>query len=269
MLAVDPKGMIECLTDLYDAHETWKYATSGEGSDFLFGVCVNCFLGSTPRWIANNLPEDAIGGGLWSRLAVIVGYEKYKRITLPPTPPEELYKNLLHDLAHISTLVGAFMWDEEGYRIFDEWYQKLDSKYREVKDENLHSFLERIHIMVLKCAMALRVSYSDELILTPRDIGLAIGYLDTVLATAGDALAGHGKSTTSAEVEKVITQIHQAKIITTRELLQMNYRNTNASELRLVLETVTGMGVAKAISFDGDNTTYEWVGSSLYKRKRE
>ncbi|MCP3684349.1 MAG: DUF3987 domain-containing protein, partial [bacterium] len=62
-LAVDPKAMIEILTDLFDSHDEWKYETSGEGHDSLFGLCVSCLFASTPSWIAANLPEEAIGGG--------------------------------------------------------------------------------------------------------------------------------------------------------------------------------------------------------------
>jgi hypothetical protein len=277
LLAVDPKGMIEVLTDLYDSHDQWKYSTSGEGHDYLYGVCINCFLGSTPNWISRNLPEEAIGGGLWSRMATIVGYDRHKRITLPPLPPEGLYEDLLEDLVRVSNLVGEFEWEDggdswppegEAYAVFDEWYQGLDSKYMEVKDDRIHSFLERIHIMVLKVAMVLRVSYSDSLVITPGDIRGAITTLETVLASASDALGGHGRSRTATDVEKVIQQVKMLKKVTSKELLQMNYRNTNKTELDEVLATVVGMGLIEAETYNKDNSvTYKWIGKG--KRKKE
>ena len=263
LLAVDPKGMIEVLTDLYDSHDTWTYKTAGVGTDYLYNVCVCCFLGSTPGWISTNLPEEALTGGWSSRVAVVSANEKYKRISLPPLPSEELYQDLLHDLGIISNLVGEFQWGDGAYKIFDQWYQKLDLKYLEVKDERLHSFLERIHVMVLKVAMALRVAYSNELLLTSDDIGRSIDLLEEVLATASLAFFGQGRSRTSFEVERVLTQLRTLGKTTFKELLQMNYRNTNKTELKEVLDTIVAMGVVVPIYSNDGGVVYKW------KRKGE
>ena len=182
LLAVDPKPMVECLTDLFDSHDAWKYATSGEGHDFLYGVCVSCFIGTTPGWISDNLPDLVIGGGLSSRIVIVTGREKYKRVTVPDTPSESLYTDLLHDLTIISNLIGEFTGGEGAYDVFDRWYQKkIDEYYKEIKDERIHSFIERIHIMVLKTAMALHVSYSNDLVLGCDDIGRSIDILGFLL----------------------------------------------------------------------------------------
>lgn len=262
LLAIDPKGMIEVLTDLYATHDTWTYKTSGEGTDALCNLCVNCFLGSTPKWIAENLPEIAMGAGFSSRIAMIMGYDKYRRITLPPTPPKEMYEKLIYDLGIISTLVGEFKWKDglegEAYLLYDKWYQALDNKYTEVKDDRLHPFLERIHVMVLKVAMALRVAYSDDLTLVTDDIGRAIDLLERVLDTASDALAGQGRSRTSIDVERILTQVRLAGETSFRELLTYNHRHTNKAELQEVLDTVVAMGVVVVTEYKDENTFYKW-----------
>lgn len=259
LLAVDPKGMIEVLTDLYDSHDSWLYRTHGQGSDSLKNVCVCCFIGSTPGWISNNLPEEALSGGWASRVAIIAETQKYKRVTVPPTPPAEQYDNLLFDLVRISNLVGEFKWGVGAYELFDQWYQGLDSKYVEVKDERLHSFLERIHIMVLKVAMALHVAYSDELIITVNDVGQGIDLLEEVLATASEGFAGHGRSRTSADIQKIITQIRTLKNVTFTDLLAANYRNTNKSELKEVLDTIVAMKIVRVEFDEHGDAHYIWT----------
>jgi len=258
LLAVDPKGMIEILTDLYDCHDTWTYKLKEE-NDSLFNICVSCFLGSTPKWIAENLPEIAMGAGLSSRITMIMGYDKYKRITLPPIPPEKIYEDLIYDLGIISTLVGEFKWEPSAYALYDKWYQELDRKYQEVKDDRLHPFLERIHVMVLKTTMALRVAYSNELIMVVDDIGRSIDLLEQVLNTASDALAGQGRSRTSVDIERILTQIRMAKKISFSEILTLNHWHTNKSELQEVLDTLVAMKSIKPTDYtkDGD-TLYEW-----------
>ena len=260
LLAVDPKGMIEVLTDLFDSHEEWEYGTSGQGHDKLYGVCVSCFIATTPSWLATNLPQEAIGGGFTSRFAIITGYDKYKRVPIPSIPSEALYNKLLSDLSSVAMLTGEFKWTPESKRFFEEWYDTLDEKVNRTKDERLHSFIERMHSIALKVAMALRVSYSNELIISLKDIEGATTLLESVLETAGDALGGHGRSITSVDVELIMRQIKARKIITFNELLSINYRNTNKGELLTVMETIIGMQLVEdRIGGDGI-ITYKWKG---------
>lgn len=260
LLAVDPKGMIEVLTDLYDSHDEWEYGTSGKGHDKLYGVCVSCFIATTPSWLASNLPQEAIGGGYTSRHVIVSGYDKYKKVPIPTTPNQDLYRELLSDLSIIAMLVGEFKWTPDAKKYFEDWYRTLDGKVEKTKDERLHSFIERMHVIVIKVTMAIHVSYSNELVFLLEDIKSAISLLEVVLDTAGDALGGHGRSLTSVDIELIMRQIRQRKTISFQELLSINYRNTNKLELLTVLETIVAMGVAEErVSSEGVKT-YRWKG---------
>ena len=262
LLAVDPKGMIEVLTDLWDCHDAWGYKTATQGQDFIHNLCLSCFLGTTPIYISTNLPELAMGGGFSSRLIIVMGYQKYKRVTVPPIPPEKKYQDLLYDLDTISHLKGEFKWEQDAYDYFDEWYQKLDLKYAEVKDDRLHPFLERIHVMVLKTTMALRVAYSDDLTFVADDIGRSIDLLEGILVTASDALSGQGRSRTSFEVERLLGQVQTMGRVSFTELLQMNYRHTNKSELQEVMETLVGMKDKISVEHKDGEVWYTWKSKS-------
>ena len=260
LLAVDPKGMIEVLTDLFDSHEEWEYGTSGQGHDKLYGVCVSCFIATTPIWFAANLPQEAIGGGFTSRFAIVTGYDKYKRVPIPSIPDEALYNKLLADLSVVAMLTGEFKWTKNSRDFFKEWYKTLDDKVSSTKDDRLHSFIERMHVIALKVAMAIHVSYSNELAIRLSDIQAATDLLETVLNTAGDALGGHGRSLTSVDIELIMRQIKQRGSMNFDELLAINYRNTNKGELETVLETIEAMKVVSTrVSSEGIKT-YKWKG---------
>ena len=260
LLAVDPKGMIEVLTDLYDSHDEWEYGTSGQGHDKMYGVCVSCFIATTPVWFAANLPQEAVGGGYTSRHVIITGYDKYKRVPIPGIPDQVLYNQLLSDLSIVAMLTGEFKWTDASRDFFKAWYKTLDDKVNMTKDDRLHSFIERMHVIALKVSMAIHVSYSNELVIELSDIEAATTLLETVLQTAGDALGGHGRSITSVDVELIMKQIRHRGSITFQELLSMNYRNTNKPELLTVLETIVGMGtVEERVSSIGVKT-YRWKG---------
>jgi len=260
LLAVDPKGMIEVLTTLFDSHDEWEYGTSGQGHDKLYGVCVSCFIATTPSWLASNLPQEAIGGGFTSRFAIVTGYDKYKRVPIPRIPNIEIYNNLLHDLSIVAMLSGEFQWAPDSKQFFKDWYNTLDEKVNQTKDERLHSFIERMHAIALKVSMAIRVSYSNDLTITLGDIEGATELLETVLKTAGDALGGHGRSITSVDIELIMRQIKHRRSVTFEELLSINYRNTNKHELETVLETIEAMKVVEGKTSAAGVTTYFWKG---------
>jgi hypothetical protein len=252
-LAQDPKGMIECLTDIYDSHDKWEYKTSEKGKDVLFNVCVNCFLGTTPGWIANNLPEEAIGGGFTSRFAIVFGDSKYKWISLPPIPPLKLYKDLVHDLGEIGQLTGKFRWGNGTFRRYDKWYLGTKKKVKEIGDPRLYGYLDRMHVMVLKVAMCLHVARSEELVLEERDMVSAIDMMELVLRTAGDAFAGHGRSRYAADTDRVLKQVKECGKTTFSNLLGMNYQDTGFTELKEVVDGVVGMGkVGRKYREDGE-----------------
>ncbi len=253
-LATDPKGMTEVLTDLYDSHDQWEYQTAGAGKDKLHNICINVIVATTPSWIATNLPEGAIGGGFTSRFIIVYGDDKYKWLSLPPPPPGKLYSSLKHDLMHIAQLTGTFKWDKEAYKIYDEWYQSIKETQRNLRDDRLRGFVSRMHTIMLKTAMSIRVSYEDNLILAPQDINRSIMMIESVLNTASDALGGQGAGKGAPDADRILKQIYKYKEIDYQELLQLNFRHTSKEEFDAVLATLEGMGVVTRL-FANNKTT--------------
>lgn len=262
LLSVDPKGMIEVLTDLYDSHDVWKYKTAGQGEDNLYGVCVSCLIATTPTWLASNLPEEAIGGGYTSRHVIVFGdqHDRYKSVSIPPAPPEKIKKALLHDLSIISMLAGEFKWGEGSRAFYDKWYKTLPEKRNGLKDTRLHGYMARIHVIALKVAMARRVSYTSDLTIDKVDLEFAFGLLEKALERASDALGGFGKSKNAVTVERVLKQIYNHKGISYEELLSYNFRDASKTDLDEILETCIGMGSVKDFLDEKGNRYFEFKG---------
>jgi hypothetical protein len=252
-LAIDPKGMIEILTDLFDAHDEWEYKTSEKGTDTIRNLCINCLFATTPSWIADNLPQEAIGGGFTSRFAIISGREKYKFVACPPPLDDEIYGDLCHDLNIVSGLSGAFSWGEGAMEFFEDWYGTVEGKVQAMSDERLHGYLERMHIMVLKTAMCLHVSERSSLILDKNDIYRATLLLEDVLQHTSDALIGHGRSKDSVMTEKVMLQIRTMEQLTFKELMKLNYRDVTKPELSDIVAKLYAMGVIDLIQAENMN----------------
>ena len=245
LLAIDLKNMIEVLTDLFDSHDRWTYKTSSQGGDFIEGVCVSCLVATTPIWLANNLPAEAIGGGYTSRNIIVYEEKEYKDVAIPPIPDARLYRALLGDLNHVATLVGEFRWEEEAQNYFKEWYPSLKKLRRHIKDDRMHPFLGRLHVIAIKVCMALRVSYSDDLVITKPDLEKAVLILTEIARTGGDALGGVSTSKLGPIKEKIRTQLRRVGKATDSELLSWNYRDLEEETFESIMKTLLRAGKVK------------------------
>ena len=261
LLAVDPKGIIEVLTDLYDSHDVWKYKTSGKGEDFLYNVCVSCFIVTTPTWLVNNLPDEAIGGGYTSRHVIVAGGQRHKLVPFPPKPNKKLLKMLVEDLRKITTLVGEFELHPEARKLYKDWYSLIPQKQRLVKDDRIHGYLNRMHVIALKVSMALRVAYSNDLIVSPDDMGQSLDLINESIESSSLALGGHGRSKLGPDTDMVINQVKGFGTIPFKELMSLNYRNLSKTDLESVLETIESMGkISKPFVTEKNDIIIKWKG---------
>ena len=261
LLARDPKGIVELLVDLYDAGDTWKYRTSGQGYDYVYGVCISCLIATTPGWFANNLPSDAIGGGYTSRNVIISASAKYKQVPIPPAPNRKLFEALVHDLNCVATLVGPFKWGEGAVELYEEWYGTLPKLLLTTKDERLHPYIGRIHTCALKTAMALKVSESDELVLGVDDLGRAIAMLEEALRSAPEAFGGYGRSKLGPDTERIKAQVKALGRVSLIDLLKKNFMNLSKRELLEIMESLEAMELVQS-GYDktGNKLIYVWKG---------
>lgn len=267
-LAVDAKAMIEVLTEIYDPHDEWEYKTSGVGADKLYGVCTNALFASTPMWIANNLPEEAIGGGFTSRTIIITAEKKYKWLDIPPPPDPLIYDRLRTDLLRIRSLVGEFQWHPEARELYGDWYSTFEELTKNCRDQRMRPFIARMHTIAIKVAMCLHVARADSLIIEPSDMGQAIELVSDVYETAPAAFGGHGRSRSSVETDTIMRQIQMFGKTSFPELLKLNFRNTNKKELEEILETVVAMGCVR-VDYDEKATPYyTWRGLHSDGEKR-
>lgn len=263
LLAVNPKEMIEVLTDLYDCPDKWDYGTTQRGDDFLYNVCLNTLIATTPSWMMRNLPPEAIGEGFTSRFALVYADTVYKRIAWPElsSTARKLQDYLVGDLLHISRLVGEFKVSPEAKDLFSGWYHNIDSKIKSTRDERLHPFIGRMHAMVLKVAMVLRVDHTDELLIEPPEIERAIEYLEEILATASGAFGSLGSTKTGINVMRILIQLKTLGKSSFQELLATNLQYLTKFDLEQVLETLEATHAIKTFIVDGEKYC-EWTGMS-------
>lgn len=275
LLAVDPKAMIEFLTDGFDYHEdTWEYNTKHGREDKIYGPCISLFAATTPTYVANNIPYEAFGGGFFSRVVFVVGKEKKQRISLPQMSEEQrgLLEQLARDLHTISFLSGKFFWENAAFELYDTWYNGLDRFYEVVTDERFHGYLERMHIHALKVAMALSVSTSNNLVINEDHMRVAINLIEDRVSELPDAFGGLGRSDQSVNLHMLIEQISVVGQIKSSELLRQNWRNMNQMEFDMAIDALYKMdyiSMGSSMQADGrPDKIIKWKGGNKGAPKR-
>jgi hypothetical protein len=116
--------MIVTLTDLFGCPKKWKYSTKTQGKDLIINAYLTIFGAITPSILQSKLTQEAVGGGLISRLIFVVGYGPEKRIPQPWRTPEEsvIYDSLFQDLLIINNLAGPFRFTERAMEEYSLWY---------------------------------------------------------------------------------------------------------------------------------------------------
>lgn len=243
LMATNAAGMIDFLTDIYDGNPDWSRNTKKNSLQVIKHPWLGIFSGTTPRWLGEHLGLMAVEGGLIARMILVFSDERLLENSWPELSPEmeSLRKDLVHDLSIICTLEGEFKFDGgktgDAFRWYDLWYRDktsiLDqdfpiekgwvSRFPRIPDPRTASYYDRKHIHILKVAMALSLSYKDELLLTLQDLERALVLLDKTEPGMYLAMNAVGKSDTANELSYIYSQIKDAGTVEYGELFKANY----------------------------------------------
>lgn len=226
--------MIDFLTTIYD--ET-RYAnkTKNKGSEDIIGPYVVLLGCTTPAWITARLRDDVISGG-FSRRAVFVYWPgERKRITFPKITPEidAAWQRLLVQSKRIQALKGPFSWDSEAAVWYDEWYTK---KLKIPNDPTVSGYYESKHIQLVKIAMLVSASESNDMVLRIEHLKLALEILESNEANMAKVFSGIGRNELNAVasyVTQLLTGVDGA--MPEKELARAMHREASVDELYKVL----------------------------------
>lgn len=245
MLGADStqNGMLALLTDLYDSPERWSYKTMARGVEEIHNVFLSILAATTPDWLGNSIPADAIGGGFTSRILFCAQTQKRHDNPRPKLTQKEadLEKRLVEDLTRISEIKGEVVLTDAAEKFYDEWYRNRNR--REIEDERFWGYLERKPDHLLKIAIIIAVSFSDDLVVDEIHFKMGLEMLNRLEQRMSDAFIGVGKAS-GKDIVRIVKQIEEAGgRLDYTELMRKNYRHLNSQELELVLATMAAAGM--------------------------
>jgi hypothetical protein len=170
---------------------------------------------TTPSWIADNVPQAAIGGGFTSRCIFLYADRKEKLVPYPgdvvPKGLAEMRYRIFQDLEHISvSICGEYILAPEAKAFGREWYASIWNVAQASKDpSNGTGYVARKQTHAHKLAMVLAASQRDELLITGEDLQLAITMLESLEEDMHKVFSKVGRSEDSLAADKFIELINR------------------------------------------------------------
>lgn len=171
--------LMQLLTKWYDCPEFFEYHTVMRGKEVMNYVHCNMIAGTTPQWLRDGMPPHAVGGGFTSRIIFVYQDKPEKLIAFPEITSEQrrMKKELIEDLKRISKLQGQFTLTGEAREWYENWYTKV-FKPESTPYMSLDGYYGRKHDTLLKVAMCLAVSKSNNLVIDEIEMKMALRALN-------------------------------------------------------------------------------------------
>jgi len=209
LLNLQDRDMINLLIELWDGKKTYEKITKMSGNDIVEAPWINLQAGTTPHWIADNMPQAMIGGGLSSRCIFVYGDQKEKYIAyvdeMIGQGDATLRTKLIQDLEKISMLVGPYTITPAARVWGKEWYEKFwRNATARMDDQMLEGYAARKQTHMHKIAMVLSASRGDSLTITEEDLQLAETMLVDIEADMHRVFSRIGRTEESMQAERFI-----------------------------------------------------------------
>lgn len=250
--------MYDVLTHLFDGNRNVSVETIGRGLDFAEKPCVNLLACTTPDWIASNMPENVIGGGFASRV-IFVFEEKVRRHKLYYKDTDvdwnlvnKQHEDLVADLMHLATAIeGEFTIAPDAEAFMDNetpgslgWYQRHSTRDTSA-NYRLQGYYERKPAHVHKIAMLLHLAYSDDLVLTLKDLQGALAILDDLELKLPRTFENIGKNPFSIDIMRMLDFIRLRREVPKREVMANFYQSADPRRLNELVQGLIDMGEIK------------------------
>lgn len=227
LLVPQDREQVALYITLWDGRDSYSKVTKHSGSDIVEAPWINLIAGTTPNWVADNMPKAMIGGGLTSRMIFVYGDVKEKYIALVDEFVDpldsEFSDKLVEDLIHISeALCGPFTiseaaraWERARY----EHFWKVESL--SMTTTLLEGYAARKQTHIFKTAMILSISRSDSRIIDVEDLQLAATMLDNLEPDMQRVFSSIGRTDESLHAERFIEFVRKKGTISYAEAYRM------------------------------------------------
>lgn len=214
LINLQDRDMVNLLIELWDGKRKYEKITKMSGNDSIEAPWINLQGCTTPHWIADNMPQATIGGGLSSRCVFLYADQKERYIAyvdevINSEADDKLRADLIHDLEHISAnLVGPYTITAEARAWGRDWYERFwKAASSRMDSQMLEGYAARKQTHMHKLAMVISAAQRDDLVIEKDDLQLANSMLEDAETDMPKVFSRIGRSETSLHAERFIDYV--------------------------------------------------------------
>ena len=242
------KQLMSDMTDWYDCRTRWTYRTKNQGTDEILGVWVNLIGGTTPDLVRETLPQEAIGGGLTSRIIFVYAKRKDHKEVIPYGDPETRLK-LVQELELIRMMSGEFKVTEDFISAYSDWYLKHSDE--PLKDPRFSGYVDRRANHIFKLCMILSAARSREMVITGSDFSRATKILYEVEPHMVEVFQGMGRNPLSDVTNRISRAVREIGPLSFSEITDQFCHDATSVELEEVMGTLIRIGHIERVVKEG------------------
>ncbi len=237
-------GLGALLTTLFDCKDVFEYRTRGHGIEDIHNSCLNLLGGSTVDWIRASLPEEAIGGGLTSRIIFVYASK-------PPAPvarttfskaKHQIVQRLHNQLQRLRIVCGEFRLTPDAWKFYEQEYINFYNRSPFYDERTLAGYASRRHVHMLKLGMVFACAGESDNLIDVNHLEGAVKVLENTEAQMPMVIALITANETGTLVESVFRSVSRTGRISKPQLISRMSHKLTARELEVVVETLTGAG---------------------------
>ncbi len=238
--------LIASLTDLFDCADSWKYSTMKRGVEDISNCWLTIIGAITPSLLQSKLSQDAVGGGLLSRIIFVVGYGARKKIALQFLSKDDLalQAKLAQELQRIALLGGPFKLKRNFLTSYIDWYENYSSA-EGVSNDKFLGYNARRALHLNKLCMIISASENDDMEIHARHFKKALAILEATEQEMPNAFQGFGLGNHSQVYAKLVSFIESSKGFTYEELISNFAIDALPHELLEYMKIAEASGLVK------------------------
>ena len=153
------EDIVQRLDDLYSSKSRDEVETISRGVEILENTYITLLAATTPKALAQSMPESAQADGFMSRIIICKHSELEKSFTKPFPIIKDAISKLALKLAWIALYAkGEYVMCEEADRLYEEDFGKLVARASEDPESDEIAAESRVDNLLLKTAMIVRAS---------------------------------------------------------------------------------------------------------------
>jgi len=240
----------------------FDYKTKNKGKHVIEDMSVGLIGGCVPDYI-RSLSKDRLApitGGFTARTIFVYAVEKFQlnnnSFGAPIQQQSKLKDALINDLKHISQLQGELTIDTEGEKYWQQKYKEHNTR-GSIDSDASANFKSRISSHIIKTAITISLSESDNLIITRDHLERAVGYIEEIRDKVDIVFRSVGESPIAVIQNKVLEFVEQHGMVSHKNLRKFIYRDATDDQLEQVLKVLKGVDLIKETFDTKGNVTYE------------